>query len=208
MKRIIVAALIAAASSAAMASEQKSGRVKEISPCAVQMDASWDKATTLDAALDIVAADQSQGCISPVEAAERRASLGKKFMPSDFELHTLLEYRLLLETQLAKGKISPEEYRYKAAEALNKYMASAAAKEADAQSRDIARIEDERRRQEALAAVATQQEAANASVRAGAVAGALQGIGNAFRNYPVAPAAARSNCLSHVQGGTLVTSCY
>tara|TARA_R110001599_G_scaffold159052_2_gene346194 strand:- start:8005 stop:8595 length:591 start_codon:yes stop_codon:yes gene_type:complete len=151
--------------------------------------------------------------ITELQYAQSSAKLIKKFMPEQYELHTLADYRIFIATKLEKKKISREEFDYLISERVNEYRAKikkvedqAKAEEEYQQIRQRIAERDRLSREEAYRAQMAETEAETARQQQSiGIATLLQGIGNAFRNAaPRAPV----TCSSVPVGASLSTTCY
>lgn len=152
----------------------------------------------LDAALEEVTKRKETGLLTEVQYSHEIAALMKRYLPEDYEIHTVAEYRVYLATELEQKKISQAEFRYKWEERKNAFYTK--------RQRYIAAHTAliEQRRQVEISSQA-REEAATDARRSGAIATLLQGVGNAFTRS-AQPNSVR--CTSIPVGASVSTTCY
>jgi hypothetical protein len=133
--------------------------------------------------------ENKAGKITALDLAQGQERLVKEFYPNDHKLQQLFEYKTEVAGQYQRGEISVERYQ-----ALIAARADAVYPSEPAPRQPLAGQAPE----QAAAPTVTGQDVANFF---GALGRSMS------RTYTPSPTRQSSNCLSHVQGGTLVTSC-
>lgn len=164
-------------------------------------------------AVDAAIAERAAKKTTELQFAKATLKLLQQYVPDQYEVLTMAEYRVLLATKLQKKKISEEEYNYLWAERRNEF----AAKKKKEEDQAIARAEDEklrrnmeidaanRRREDQMMRQQAYNDEIDRQQRIQANGALLQGIGNAFTRTYQKPSV---NCTSLPVGASVSTTCY
>lgn len=120
------------------------------------------------------------GQITEVQLAERAADMARTYFPTDYNFHSLRDYKILIAKRLERGDLSREEFDYLWSEKRNAFMAE---------------------RQQ----INNQMTAEDDARKAAATAFMLQRMGTAVRGAYQQPGV---RCTSTPMGASVSTTCY
>ncbi|MBF6990938.1 hypothetical protein [Cupriavidus sp. IK-TO18] len=132
--------------------------------------------------------ENKAGKITALALAQGQERLVKEFYPNDYKLQQLFEYKTEIAGQYQRGEISSERYQ-----ALIAARADAVFPTGPAQGQPV---------------FSQPEQQPGPSISGRDVANFFGALGGSMTRANQAPQQRQSaTCLSHVQGGTLVTSC-
>jgi hypothetical protein len=81
--------------------------------------------------LEVLGEDLGKGTMSELEVAHKAAALARHYFPTDYKLHSVRDYKILLANRLARGEIHKDEYDYLWSEKINSLLADRQQQRAD-----------------------------------------------------------------------------